>query len=154
VNRRFRAPRRTPSWSARVRLPDVAGAPIAADGCGQVERGRRARRKDEDVAVFVGSPTRALSRADGRRSLPGQPTKALVEAMGARAERAKLEVLVNVGGHVSHHPRSEAHALAVRCRSYAFDVAGPERPTGDLELANDQRSMPEDLALEPVHVKR
>ena len=71
--------------------------------------------------------------------------------MGARAERAKLEVLVNVGGHVSHHPRSEAHALAVRCRSYAFDIAGPERPAVDLELAVDHRRVRDDLAFEVEH---
>ena len=125
--------------------------PIATDRGAEVQRGRRTGREHQDVAIVVRCPPRAVCRSDERRPGPGQPAQPFVEVVAAGAERAELESVPDVCRHVGHDERAEAGSLSIRQRRDRLDVAGPERPARDVELALDNRRMGDDLAIEVEH---
>jgi hypothetical protein len=71
--------------------------------------------------------------------------------VAAGAQRPELEALLDVGVDLAHHPGAQSPALPVRVGGDGLDVARPQRPPADVQLALDHRSVGEDLTVELQH---
>jgi hypothetical protein len=71
--------------------------------------------------------------------------------MAPRAQRAELEAVAYVGGHVRHDQGAKTHPLSMDGRAHGLHVAGPERPAVDVELTLHDGGVGNDHAVDVQH---
>ena len=127
-----------------VRLPDVAGSPLAADRGREVERWRRRGHEDEEVAVLVGRPPETCARPHERRSAPRLPAEPLVEVVATGSEHPELVALSDQGADVPHDDRPETATLEIGRRGDRLHVSGPDRTAFHMDGPLDDGGMRDD----------